>query len=250
MKINSFLLTLFLSMISPIFSIKDNARDLFTATEEMQKANYFTFVMLIKMSPPDTRLEENITFLMPNDRMLANMTLREGYVSDFLLRHSIPSPLLFDILKQFPSGTIVPSLLPNCTLRISNNGRRNFGFNNVKIISPNICMAGSSIRCHGIDGVLAETCTLENNYSVPILPSPCPNNNTNISCNASPPTPPPFSPPTPSIGDKLNPPIWMAPIPAITNIEPHKSGSPRWFYYDAYFICVACLMLSSIRMYL
>ncbi|CAI8609492.1 unnamed protein product [Vicia faba] len=244
MKINNLLVALFLSMrlISPIFSIKDNAIDLVTATEEMQKANYFTFVMLIKMSPPDTRLEGNVTFLMPNDRMLANMTLEEGSVPDFLLRHSIPSPLLFDTLKQFPTGTTVPSLLPNCMLRVSNNGRRNFVVNNVKIISPNICVAGSSIRCHGIDGVLTQSCALGNNYSLPILPSPCSNDTTNISCNAS-----PFSP---SIGDKLNPPIWIAPTPTITNIEPHhKSASPRWFFYDAYFICLACFMLSLIGMY-
>ncbi|XP_050918001.1 uncharacterized protein LOC127135299 [Lathyrus oleraceus] len=248
MKINIVLLTLFLliTLISPIFPIKDNARDLFRATEEMQKANYFTFVMLIKMSPPDTKLEGNVTFLMPNDRMLANMTLQEGYVSNFLLRHSIPSPLLFDTLKQFPTGTTVPSLLPNCILRISNNGRRNFVINNVKIISPNLCVAGSSIRCHGIDGVLEEACSLGNNYSAPILPSPCPNNNTDISCNVS----PSFSPPSPSIGDKLNPPIWIAPSSTITNTEPHKSGSPQWFFYDASFICVACLILSFIQMHL
>ncbi|GAU28530.1 hypothetical protein TSUD_156870 [Trifolium subterraneum] len=250
MKINTMLLVVFLlvTLIFPIFSIEDHARDLLEATTEMQRANYFTFVMLIKMSPPDTRLEGNVTFLMPNDRMLANVTLQEGFVSDFLLRHSIPSPLLFDTLKQFPSGTIVPSLLSNCMLRIYNNGRKNFVVNNVRVISPNICVFGSSIRCHGIDGVLSKTCTSWDNYSVPIPPSPCPNNNTSTYCKASPPISSPsfpLSPPTPT-EDNLNPPTWTSSEPTIANVEPHKSESFRWIFNETSMIFVVCLMLSFV----
>jgi hypothetical protein len=247
MKINILSMVVFLlvTLILPILPIEGHAGDLLEATMEMQRANYFTFVMLIKMSPLDPRLEENVTFLMPNDRMLANVTLQEGFVSDFLLRHSIPSPLLFDTLKQFPSGTIVPSLFPNCILRISNNGRKNFVVNNVKIISPNICVSGSSIQCHGIDGVLSKTCTSWDNYSVPLPPSSCPNNNTNTSCKASSPIPSPsfpLSPPTPT-EDNLNPPTWTALGPTIANVEPHKSESIRWIFNDTSMIFAVCWIL-------
>ncbi|CAJ2663932.1 unnamed protein product [Trifolium pratense] len=245
MKINTLLLVIFL-LVTLIFPIEGHARDLLEATREMQRANYFTFVMLIKMSPPNTRFEGNVTFLMPNDRILANVILQEGFVSDFLLRHSIPTPLLFDTLKQFPSGTIVPSLLSNCMLRISNNGRKNFVVNNVKVISPNICVSGSSIRCHGIDGVLSKTCTSRDNDSVPLPPSPCPNNNTNTYCKSSPPIPSPSFPVNPPIEDNINPPTWIAPGPTITNVEPHKSESFRWIFNDTTMIFVVCLMLSFV----
>lgn len=254
---NSVFLVIFLlsTMISSVTPTENNARNqyLLTATEEMQRANYFTFVMLIKMSPPDTRLEENVTFLMPNDRMLANMALQGWSVSEFLLRHSIPSPLLFGTLEQFPTGTTIPSSSPNCMLRISNNGRKKFVVNNVKIISPNICVAGSSIRCHGIDGVLSETCTSVNNYSAP--PPPSCSNSTEPSCKASPPISShsfPLAPP-PLIGDNLNPPpTWDAPSPTpAINVGPQKSGSPHWFSYEGSSMkfVTFCSMLSLIGIY-
>ncbi|XP_047155749.1 FAS1 domain-containing protein SELMODRAFT_448915-like [Vigna umbellata] len=197
--------------------------DLVAATREMQKANYFTFVMLINMSPPDTRLVGNVTFLMPNDRMLANMVLQEGSVSGFLLRHSIPSPLLFEVFGQFPTGTTIPTSLPNCMLRVSNNGRKNYVLNNVKLISPNICVAGSSIRCHGIDGVLSEVCTSVRNYSVPSPISPLP------------------SAPSPARDILNNSPSFTTPDATTTRVEPHKSGSPYCFSHH---ISLAFLMLS------
>ncbi|KAH1118521.1 hypothetical protein GYH30_047332 [Glycine max] len=204
-----FLILMLISSITPT-EIDARNQDLVAATKEMQKANYFTFVMLINMSPLDT-IEGNVTFLMPNDRMLANMVLQEGSISSFLLRHSIPSPMLFDVLEQFPTGTTIPTSLPNCMLRVSNNGRKNYVLNNVKIISPNLCVAGSSIRCHGIDGVLSEVCAS--------IASP------------------------PSTRDNLNPPTLAAPQPTTLNIGPHISGSPHWFSYDGSLNFVACLML-------
>ncbi|XP_057420823.1 FAS1 domain-containing protein SELMODRAFT_448915-like [Lotus japonicus] len=242
-----FLVTLLLLLLISSVTPTDN-QNLLAATEEMQRANYFTFVMLVKMSQPDTRLEGNVTFLMPNDRMLANMNLQEGYVSSFLLRHSIPSPLLFGTLEQFPTGTTIPTSLPNCMLRISNNGRRNFALNNVKIISPNLCVAGSSIRCHGIDGVISESCiSVYNNYSAPLAPSPipCPNI-TDPSYKASPPIPSPSLPSAPPSRDNLSPPTLIAPNPTEANIRPEKSGSPNKVSYYGSLSFVTCLMISLI----
>ncbi|KAE9613760.1 putative FAS1 domain-containing protein [Lupinus albus] len=223
-----------LMLFSSVTPIEIN-QDLVAATKEMQKANYFTFVMLINMSPPDTKLEGNVTFLMPNDRMLANMVLQEGSISSFLLRHSVPSPLIFETLEQFPTGTIIPSSLPNCMLRVSNYGRKNFVLNNVKIISRNICTAGSSIRCHGIDGVLSEDCVSNNNNSS--VPTPTCSNSTSPSCMASPPIPSPTLP-SPPTRDNLSP-TFSAPSPSDANVGTQKSGSP----YDGSLNLVTNLML-------
>ncbi|KAL2322963.1 hypothetical protein Fmac_027342 [Flemingia macrophylla] len=224
-----FLILMMISSTTPTVSDSMN-QDLVEATREMQTANYFTFVMLINMSPLDTRLEGNVTFLMPNDRMLANMVLQEGSVSGFLLRHSIPSPLAFDVLEKFPTGTTIPSSLPNCMLRVSNNGRKNYVLNNVKIISPYICVEGSSIRCHGIDGVLSEACSsTTGNYSAPILPC------VNSTCKAS--------APPPSTVDNLDP------HPTAPNIVPHKSGSPHWTPYDGSLNFVVILSLVGVYFY-
>ncbi|XP_043695189.1 FAS1 domain-containing protein SELMODRAFT_448915-like [Telopea speciosissima] len=152
------LLILLIDLILPASAADGNPRNenLLVAIQEMQKANYFTFVMLINMSPPDT-IPGNITFLMPNDRMLSKIMLPEHAVAEFLLRHSIPSPLLFDDMKHFPSGSTIPTSEPDFMLKVSNNGRRSFYLNDVQLISPNICTTGSSIRCHGINGVFSVT---------------------------------------------------------------------------------------------
>ncbi|KAJ4912203.1 Fasciclin-like arabinogalactan family protein [Raphanus sativus] len=132
-----------------------NNHDLSIAIEEMEKANYFSFVMLINMlNSTNPRFLANITFLMPKDKTLSRSNIiQQDSISEFLLRHSIPSPLLFEHLNLIPNGSIVPSSLPHYTLKISNGGRLNYFVNNVKIISRNICTLGT-IKCHGIDGVL------------------------------------------------------------------------------------------------
>lgn len=129
------------------------SQDVLVAIEEMKAADYFTFVTLINMTPPDL-IQGNVTFFMPKDRMLSMISLAQEDVPGFLLRHLIPSPLLLDHLLHIPTGSIIPTSAPDYIMRIDNRGRRNLSLNDVKLVSPNICVAGSSIRCHGIDGVL------------------------------------------------------------------------------------------------
>nr|DAD19192.1 TPA_asm: hypothetical protein HUJ06_020655 [Nelumbo nucifera] len=89
---------------------------------------------------------------MPQDS-LSKITIPKDEVFNFLLRHLIASPLLFDDLNHFQTGSIVPINRRDFMLRISNYGRRSFYLNNIQLISPNICTAGPPIRCHGINGV-------------------------------------------------------------------------------------------------
>ncbi|KAF7825021.1 FAS1 domain-containing protein [Senna tora] len=238
---SNLLLVAFLCMIMMLLSsaipAEKQNQDLVAAIEEMQRANYFTFVMLINMSPPDTRLEGNVTFLMPNDRMLAKMAMPEGSVSGFLLQHSIPSPLLFGTLEKFPTGTTIPSSLPNFMLRITNNGRKDFSVNNVKIISPNLCVAGSSIRCHGINGILSEADMSVNNSTAPPSSS-CPNS----TCRAS--SPSPSSPPSNYTQNLIPPPTTTltAPTPTEADFGVQKSGSSHSINFPA------CLMLTIVML--
>ncbi|EEF42354.1 FAS1 domain-containing protein SELMODRAFT_448915 [Ricinus communis] len=204
----------FLLLIAALTSATDTSKshELDVAIDEMTTANYFTFVTLINMSPLDHRIQGNITFLMPNDRILSKSRIPQKSLADFLLHHSIPSPLLFDHLQHIPSGSTIPSSDPDYMLDITNKGRRNFFLNDVRIISPNICTAGSSIRCHGIDGVLAAT-------RKKTLPS-CPNTTTPVVVALPPAT---ALPPAPSpVGDSDQM-IMGAPQP-VQHAGPRKSS--------------------------
>ncbi|XP_022742165.1 fasciclin-like arabinogalactan protein 21 [Durio zibethinus] len=164
-------------------NIPPKDQDLRVAIEEMQKANYFTFVMLINKSPFDRKFLGKVTFLMPNDRMLSKTIIPQNAVSSFLHSHSIPSPLFFEHLQYIPIGSILPSSMPEYVLNISSGGGRRSPFlNNVRIISPNICTAGSSIRCHGVDGVLSKVKSPGSN----ILSLPTCSNNKDSVASASP----------------------------------------------------------------
>ncbi|CAI9755305.1 unnamed protein product [Fraxinus pennsylvanica] len=215
------LLILLMALMSSATAIDTPSRNqvIPTAIEEMQRANYFTFVMLLKMAPSDL-INGNITFLMPNDRILAKAGMPESRVVNFLLGHSIPSPLLMEHLLHFPTGTLIPTSMPGFVLKISNDGRSRFFLNNVRIISPNICTRGS-IRCHGIDGVVQATSIMP---QPDIVPPACPSNSTRggTPVAAAPPTAP--SSPSP---ESLAPVPVTAPPPADSNGSPPTSNSPR-----------------------
>lgn len=188
-------ITLLTLVIPPLLLSASSAaapnQELATAISEMQKANYFTFIMLVRMiSPSDHRFRGNLTFLMPNDRTLSKTAMPQSHVTEFVLRHSIPSPMLFDYLQHIPSGSVIPSSNPDYMLNISNNGRKNFFLNNAKLISPNICTAGSVFRCHGIDSVL-----LPSQENPTVTPPPLPPLNNNIT--------PPTSLPPPNAGSSV-----------------------------------------------
>jgi hypothetical protein len=234
------------SVTSTNYPPRNQTHDLLGAISEMQRANYFTFVTLINIASLDQTIQTNVTFLMPNDRMLSRTVMPRGTVFDFLLRHSIPSPLLFDYLEHIPTGSIIPSSLPDYMLKISNNGRRNFSLNNVKIISPNICTEGSSFRCHGIDGVLSPT-VMPENTSTSSSPSPsCSNYSSPPVAVANSPAPLLTSPPPMTPVGELNPtPPATAPSPTQPNARPQKSGSsaPLLSYGGILKFLVTCVMM-------
>lgn len=183
------------------------AAEMTNATQEMQRANHFTFVTLINLAPPDM-FRGGITFLMPNDKALSAADVDETSIVDFLLRHSIPSPLLIDQLANFPTGSMIPTSEPGFMFRVSNDGRRRFFLSNVRIVSPNICTRGSTIRCHGVDGVVQPTM-----FPQPDVPPA-------TACNSNATSPPEAEAPSP-----VTTPVIMAPISSGVQVSSPKSGS-------------------------
>ncbi|KAK9144228.1 hypothetical protein Sjap_004131 [Stephania japonica] len=149
------LLVLLMSLITSPSSSATNTttnNNLYNAIKDMQNASYFSFVMLINMYPVE-KFPKNVTFFMPSDRTLSQTSLSESMLH-FLLRHSIPSPLHFDHLALLPTGSVIPTSQPGYNLRVSNYGKKGFYLNRIQITTPNICTSETSIRCHGISGVL------------------------------------------------------------------------------------------------
>ncbi|XP_006478997.2 FAS1 domain-containing protein SELMODRAFT_448915 [Citrus sinensis] len=209
----TFLIIIVMALVSSAMPVAIlRSQDLVVAVEEMQNANYFSFAMLVNMSPNTTTNLGNVTFLMPKDKILSTADMLQESTNDFLLRHSIPSALLFEDLERIPSGSLIPSSLPDYMLRISNGGRKRFFLNNVRVTSPNLCTAGSSIRCHGIDGVL------NNNISSSASQPSCSSNSSSGPVVvALPPTASPAQSTVPSFADQ-------APLIAP---QPSDSGTPK-----------------------
>ncbi|XP_004491581.1 uncharacterized protein [Cicer arietinum] len=132
-----------------------NQTDLQTAMSDMRSRSYYGFVILLKIlnSQPNSLQNNDLTFLMPNDEDLSKFSISTDELHDFLLSHSIPTPLLLNHLLHFPNGSVVPSGLPNKVISITNSGRSGLFVNNAKIVTPNVCQS-SLIRCHGISAAL------------------------------------------------------------------------------------------------
>ncbi|KAJ7946404.1 FAS1 domain [Quillaja saponaria] len=130
-----------------------NRTDLHAAIVDMRSKAYYGFAILLQMMNETSQANWDLTFFMPNDRDLSKLSLSADHIEDFLLRHSIPMPLNFNDLAHFPTGTFVPSGIPNRMIRIYNRGRGYFFVNNAQVTAPNICL-NSLIKCHGIDAVI------------------------------------------------------------------------------------------------
>ncbi|XP_028803126.1 fasciclin-like arabinogalactan protein 19 [Neltuma alba] len=132
-----------------------NQTDLQAAMADMRARSYHGFVILLKIlnSMPNSLQTSDLTFLMPNDEELSQFSITPDHLQDFILSHSIPTPLVINQLLRFPNGSLVPSSVPNRMISITNSRRSGMFLNNARIITPNVCIS-SSIRCHGISAAL------------------------------------------------------------------------------------------------
>jgi hypothetical protein len=127
-----------------------------TTVQEMQKASYFTFVMLIKMV--QDKIPHNTTFLMPYDRLMSTASIPQSQVLEFLSKHSISVPLMFKDLIMLPKGTMIPTHQSSEMITVTKSGQQIY-FNDVELTSPQLCHLEASFRCHGINGVIRPTAT-------------------------------------------------------------------------------------------
>ena len=146
-----------------------NQTDLQAAMADMRSTSYYGFVILLKIlnSQPNSLQNNDLTFLMSNDEELSQYSITPDQLHDFILSHSIPTPLVLNHLLHFPNGSVVPSSLPSRVISITNGGRSGLFVNNAKIVTPNVCQS-SLIRCHGISAAL----TFENEVPVHRAPQP------------------------------------------------------------------------------
>ncbi|GJN13472.1 hypothetical protein PR202_gb00181 [Eleusine coracana subsp. coracana] len=155
----SLLIALVMSASNTIASTPSSqaaSSDIATTLQEMQRARYFTFVMLIRMV--QHKIPHNTTFLMPNDRLMSTALIPQSQMLDFLSRHSISAPLMFDDLIRFPNGTLVPTHHSSEMITVTNIGHQKLYFNDVELTSPDLCHL-EAFRCHGINGVIRPTAT-------------------------------------------------------------------------------------------
>ncbi|XP_044492737.1 uncharacterized protein LOC123216380 [Mangifera indica] len=142
-----------------------NQTDLQVAMADMRAKSYHGFVILLKIfnGTSDSLSSTGITFLMPNDEKLSGSSLRSDLLHEFILSHSIPTPLVYNNMLHFPNGTLIPSSLPGRLLNITNSGKSGMFLNNAKIVTSNVCV-NSLIKCHGISSEVA----FDNDLSLPI----------------------------------------------------------------------------------
>lgn len=218
-------------------------KDVFVAVQEMQHANYFTFVMLINMVKDE--IPSNSTFLMPSDRMLSKASIPENKVMEFLSRHSMPSPLLFEDLKHLPSGTIIPTYQQDYKIRIYNKGRKRLYLNNIELVIPNICTVGTSFRCHGINGIMKAPMPRR------ATPATCTNATPPSAATESPSAPPraqpPGPPPPPLVGPPSTKPT-ISPTPVQFDDGPQKSGSSKLHSPGLLITIAACMIISVMKL--
>ncbi|GLJ49276.1 hypothetical protein SUGI_1041190 [Cryptomeria japonica] len=218
-----------------------NISDMDIALAEMKAESYYGFVMLLQMlvesgSPIPT---SDVTFLMPNDSLLADHTaLAFKALPDFLLSHTIQPEQKFNNFLHYPNGTSIPSSLHHYMLIVSNYGSRNFSLNNARIVMPNVCRASRSIACHGISDVLIANTTIT--PPPPPHPSPSPSPSPSSPSPSPVPQAPPPLPPSPSPSSPSTSPVPQAPAPAPAPAPPSNEAMPRAY------ISVLVLFISTI----
>ncbi|KAJ7960273.1 FAS1 domain-containing protein [Quillaja saponaria] len=155
-------MALWFILLLPLFAVGEsqhvnsiNQTDLQAAMSDMRTRSYHGFVILLKIlnSMPESLRDTDITFFMPNDEDLSAVAVTPDHLQDFILSHSIPTPLMLNHLLHFPNGTLVPSGIPSRMISITNNGKPAMFLNNARIDTPNVCIS-SLIRCHGISAAL------------------------------------------------------------------------------------------------
>ncbi|TXG55504.1 hypothetical protein EZV62_020760 [Acer yangbiense] len=133
---------------------KLNQTELRAAMADMRAKSYHGFVILLKIleKSPNSLPSSDVTFLMPDDDQLSALELNLDHLLNFILIHTIPSPLIFNNMLHFPNGTLVPSSMPGKMISVTND--HGLFFNSARIVSPNVCV-NSTIRCHGISSAIS-----------------------------------------------------------------------------------------------
>ncbi|XP_022142639.1 uncharacterized protein LOC111012702 [Momordica charantia] len=142
------------TLTSSSHSSNPNRTDLEAAIEDMRAKSFYGFAILLQMLNATTQLAlRDITFFIPRDAQLSNISIAVGRLEAFVFSHFIAMPLQFSDLIRFPTGSMVPSGVHNRMIRVHNHGRAHFLVNNAEVTVPNVC-ATHTVKCHGVNRVI------------------------------------------------------------------------------------------------
>ncbi|KAI4319902.1 hypothetical protein MLD38_033444 [Melastoma candidum] len=134
-------ITFWLFILLPVYAVPESlaAReidqtDLHKAFRDMRTRSYHGFVILLRLMDVASSLQNsNVTFLMPDNGDLSQLSITQRNLEDFVLSHTIPSPLTMEDLIHLPNGTLVPTSLPKRMINITSHGNSGLYLNNAHI---------------------------------------------------------------------------------------------------------------------
>ncbi|KAI3850670.1 hypothetical protein MKW98_030730 [Papaver atlanticum] len=93
------------------------------------------------------------TFLIPSDNPFSSSCQS---LSSTISYHIIPQQLSFSVLRTFPIGSRIPTLLPEKSILVTNNSKSNYTIDGIQITYPDLYMNGAVV-VHGINSTLNYT---------------------------------------------------------------------------------------------
>ncbi|KAI3877775.1 hypothetical protein MKX03_019215 [Papaver bracteatum] len=94
------------------------------------------------------------TFLIPTDDNPFSSSCQS--LSSTISYHIIPQQLSFSVLRTFPIGSRIPTLLPEKSILVTNNSKSNYTIDEIQITYPDLYVNGAVV-VHGINSTLNYT---------------------------------------------------------------------------------------------
>ncbi|KAI3905785.1 hypothetical protein MKW92_024541 [Papaver armeniacum] len=94
------------------------------------------------------------TFLIPTDDNPFSSSCQS--LSSTIGYHIVPQQLSFSVLRTFPIGSRIPTLLPEKSIIVTNNSKSNYTIDEIQITYPDLYVNGAVV-VHGINSTLNYT---------------------------------------------------------------------------------------------
>ncbi|KAL5699406.1 hypothetical protein ACHQM5_030315 [Ranunculus cassubicifolius] len=201
------------------------------------QGDFGNWARILSVADPST-FPLTATFFIPNDDSVSIFHQKSQFDPSNIGYHIVPQQLTLDDLLLLPTGSRIPTLLPDNSILVTRNDKLNFTIDDTNITHPNLYV-GSAVSVHGIGSVL--NYTLYGGEVFQDLNSSNPNTTTQVSKPNPNPIPPPSSP---SSSTTTTPPSSTTPVGSAGHLPEPKAGGSQTFDYrrsDA----AACLYVGT-----